>query len=124
VSETGGKHADHVVRAFPRPSNDSSIGEALTTFDIERRGSMMTLELTRLQDSFTGPVLGPGDNGYEDARKVWNAMIDRRPAVILQCADTSDVVSAVRFAREQDLLTTVRVVDTTSPASPCATAAP
>ena len=52
--------------------------------------------------------MAPGDGDYDQTRKVWNAMIDRRPAAILRCADTSDVVEAVRFARERELLTTVR----------------
>jgi FAD/FMN-containing dehydrogenase len=58
--------------------------------------------------TFRGPVLRSSDPGYDDARKIWNAMIDRRPALIAMCTGTSDVVQAVRFAREQRLLTSVR----------------
>jgi FAD/FMN-containing dehydrogenase len=50
-----------------------------------------------------GPVLQPGDPGYDDARAIWNAMIDRRPALIARCAGTADVVAAVNFARENGL---------------------
>ncbi len=50
----------------------------------------------------------PGDPGYEEARRVWNGAIDRRPALIARCRDAADVVAAVRFAREQDLLVAVR----------------
>jgi FAD/FMN-containing dehydrogenase len=55
-----------------------------------------------------GEILRPGADGYEDARKIWNGMIDRRPALIVRCAGAGDVVNAVRFARENDLLVSVR----------------
>jgi len=67
-----------------------------------------TSDLETLRDGFDGQVLGPADEGYDQARKVWNAMIDRRPAAILRCANTADVVKTVRFARERDVLTSVR----------------
>jgi len=51
-----------------------------------------------------GPVLLPGGAGYEEARTVWNAMIDRRPAIVVRCLGTGDVIAGVRFAREHDLL--------------------
>jgi len=54
-------------------------------------------DLDALRSSFTGTVLAPGDPGYDDARKVWNEEIDRRPAVIAQCAGAADVSAAVRF---------------------------
>jgi len=55
-----------------------------------------------------GRVLLEGDPGYEDRRWGWNAMFDRRPAIIVMCGGTADVVEAVRFAREQRLETAVR----------------
>ena len=55
-----------------------------------------------------GAVLLPGDIGYDDARRVWNGLIDRRPALIVQCAGVSDVVETVRFAREHPMPVTVR----------------
>src|SRR3954469_3097654 len=50
-----------------------------------------------------GPVLRPGDPGYDEARAIWNGLIDRRPALIVQCTGSADVVDAVNFARDQDL---------------------
>jgi FAD/FMN-containing dehydrogenase len=55
-----------------------------------------------------GSLLTPDSPGYDEARAVWNAMIDRRPGLIVRCADTTDVVRAVRFARAHDLLVAVR----------------
>jgi hypothetical protein len=51
-----------------------------------------------LQAEMRGPVIQPDDAGYDDARAVYNAMIDRRPAAIARCADVADVMTAVRFA--------------------------
>ena len=51
-----------------------------------------------------GELLRPGDAGYEEARKVWNGMIDKRPALIARVASVADVIDAVNFAREHDLL--------------------
>lgn len=55
-----------------------------------------------------GTALRPGDVGYDEARHVWNAMIDKHPALIAQCTHASDVALAVRFAREQGLPLTVK----------------
>ena len=57
---------------------------------------------------FDGQVLTPGSRGYDRARSVWNAMIDHRPKLIVQCASVGDVVTAVRTARERDLEIGVR----------------
>ncbi|MGW4563193.1 FAD-binding protein [Streptomyces sp. NPDC004561] len=64
--------------------------------------------LAALREDLVGDVLAPGDPGYDEARTVFNSMIDRRPAVIAQCADAVDVVRAVRFGRELDLPIAVR----------------
>ena len=55
-----------------------------------------------------GEVIVPGDDAYDVQRRVWNAMIDRRPGAIVRAAGAGDVVAAVRFAREHDLLVSVR----------------
>ncbi|MFD0314078.1 FAD-binding oxidoreductase [Streptomyces flavalbus] len=64
--------------------------------------------LAALREELSGEVFAPGDPGYDGARTVFNAMIDRRPAVIAQCADEDDVVRAVRFGRDLDLNIAVR----------------
>jgi FAD/FMN-containing dehydrogenase len=53
-------------------------------------------------------VLTPGDRAYEEARRIFNAAIDRRPALIVRCRSAAEVVEAVRFAREYELLVSVR----------------
>ncbi len=55
-----------------------------------------------------GALLRPGEAGYDDARKIWNAMIDKRPALIACCAGVADVISSVNFARDHNLLVAVR----------------
>ena len=62
----------------------------------------------RLRNSVHGPVIGPEDEGYDEARSIWNGAIDRRPAWIARCTGVADVVAAVHFARERDLLVAVR----------------
>src|SRR4051812_10694549 len=57
----------------------------------------------RLCGSVDGSVLVPGDQGYDEARTVWNAIVDRRPMVIVGCASVRDVITAVRTATEQGL---------------------
>jgi FAD/FMN-containing dehydrogenase len=58
--------------------------------------------------SFGGALVLPGDPGYDEARSVWNADVDRRPAVIARCASPGHVVAALAFGREQGLEISVR----------------
>lgn len=74
-------------------------------------GDAITLRGADVQDlaaAMRGTVLVPGQAGYDDARRVWNGMFDRRPALIARCAAPSDVMRAVTFAREHRLFTAVR----------------
>jgi hypothetical protein len=61
-----------------------------------------------LRAHFRGALLEPGEEGYDEARRVWNGAIDRRPALIARCAGSDDVAAAVRFARERRLPLSVR----------------
>ena len=60
------------------------------------------------QNTLLGTLLRPNDEGYDEARAVWNGMIDRRPRLIARCAGAADVTSSVQFAREYDLEIAVR----------------
>jgi FAD/FMN-containing dehydrogenase len=61
-----------------------------------------------LRGRLRGFLLLPGEPGYDDARCIWNAMIDRRPALIARCLGVADVVTCVNFAREQDLAISIK----------------
>jgi len=58
--------------------------------------------------AFRGDLIEPGDPGYDEARAVYNGMIDRRPRLIARCADTADVIAAVNLARDTDTTLAVR----------------
>src|SRR5687767_9842339 len=64
--------------------------------------------LTSFMTGLHGEVLLRGDPGYEQARRIWNGMIDRYPALIVRCTDTTDVIACVNFAREEGLPLAVR----------------
>jgi len=64
--------------------------------------------LAGLRETVRGPVLTPADPGYDEARSIWNALIDRRPALIVQCSGAADVVDAVNFAREQGFVLSIK----------------
>jgi hypothetical protein len=78
---------------------------------VKLSGGETTIERAAVQDlraSLSGTLLAPGADGYESARHVWNGMIDKHPALIARCTNTADVVHAVTFARERELLLAVR----------------
>jgi len=72
---------------------------------------MTTLTLKAKEDIkgiVRGNILVPNDTGYEEARQIWNAMIDRRPALIAQCVQTDDVPPVIQFARKNRLELAIR----------------
>ncbi|MHC4226669.1 MAG: FAD-binding oxidoreductase [Planctomycetota bacterium] len=70
---------------------------------------MVTQEsVEKLKTSLRGELIQPHDNGYDETRKVYNGMIDRRPGLIARCADVADVITAVNFGRENNLLVAIR----------------
>jgi FAD/FMN-containing dehydrogenase len=78
---------------------------------IEQRASRDIIDesaVETFQQSLRGSLIRRGDPGYDDARAVYNAMIDRHPALIARCAGVADVISAVNFAREQGLRVSIR----------------
>ncbi len=64
--------------------------------------------LNRLRETFGGEVITPGDDAYDDARRVWNAVFDRRPAILVRPTSVGDVATAIRFGREGDLEIAIR----------------
>jgi FAD/FMN-containing dehydrogenase len=78
---------------------------------VTRTGAETTVSkaaLKELQHGLRGPLIMPGNSEYEAVRKVWNGMIDRHPALIARCSGAADVMQAVDFARDNDLLVSVR----------------
>ncbi|MBP1776524.1 MAG: FAD/FMN-dependent dehydrogenase, partial [candidate division NC10 bacterium] len=70
--------------------------------------SLLIKATENLKGSVKGKVVLRDDPNYEGVRKIWNAMIDRRPAVIVRCATEDDVPSAIRFARQNGLDISIR----------------
>jgi hypothetical protein len=69
---------------------------------------MASISTNDMRMRFRGALVRPGEEGYDEARRIWNGAIDRRPALIARCAGADDVVEAVRFARARELLISVR----------------
>jgi hypothetical protein len=63
---------------------------------------------TAFQQSFSGDLQRPTDEGYDEARQLWNGMFDKRPAIVAMCTGAADVIDAVNFARENGLRVAVR----------------
>jgi FAD/FMN-containing dehydrogenase len=85
-----------------------AMGELAAMTGGGRRIGLPAADVEGLRASLRGSLLLPGNPGYDDARRIWNAAFDRRPAMIARCSGTADVMRAVDFARTHDLLTAVR----------------
>jgi FAD/FMN-containing dehydrogenase len=78
---------------------------------IDRDGKSLEIDSVRvdaLRASLRGTLIGPNDAGYHEARAVWNAMIDRMPALIARCIGTADVIACVNFARETGIAVSMK----------------
>ena len=64
--------------------------------------------IQEFRTTLRGSLIEPQDPGYDDARKVYNAMINKHPRLIVYCADVADVIRSVNFARENSLLLSIR----------------
>jgi hypothetical protein len=65
-------------------------------------------DIQSLRAAFHGELLEPADSGYNDARRIWNASVDKHPGLIARCSGVADVITALNFARENSLLTAIR----------------
>src|SRR3990172_7181462 len=105
----GGWHA--IILCATRAGLKKRSEGALTMRAKTREGREIDLKqdtLDGLKMRLRGPIFVPGDAGYEESRTVWNAMIDRKPAVVARCLGVADVIACVRFARENDRLLCIK----------------
>src|SRR5687768_17085840 len=72
------------------------------------RSALQETDLQEISSAIRGEIINPGDATYDVARKIYNGMIDRRPALIVRAADESDVISTIRLARERQVDLSVR----------------
>ena len=79
----------------------------ITTLD-GAKGDIASDSVEELRARVKGQVLLNGDSGYDEARSIWNAMVDKKPSFIVHCAGTSDVVQAVNFARDNNILLSIK----------------
>ena len=71
-------------------------------------GELQKSSIDEFKAHFRGDVLLPADAGYDETRQIWNATIDRRPALIARCKSPEDVLQSVKFARKNELLVSIR----------------
>jgi FAD/FMN-containing dehydrogenase len=75
---------------------------------IGSKAAISTEDIDALGKKLSGSLIRAEDENYDEARQIWNGMFDKRPAVIVRCADVADVMDTVRFARDRNLLVAVR----------------
>jgi FAD/FMN-containing dehydrogenase len=76
--------------------------------EVDIMESLRSGSITQLTENIQGTIVLPGDRYYDKVRKIWNAMIDKRPAVIVQCRGAGDVVKALTFGRENEMDISIR----------------
>ena len=79
-----------------------------TDTTVDRAAGVAERAAQELAPALRGELITPADAGYDDARRVWNAMIDKRPGAVARCADVADVIACVRFCRSHDVVAAVR----------------
>jgi hypothetical protein len=105
---------DAKAKGFLRPgsgrncSNCVSGNDELRTILMTKASDINPSAINEFRARLRGKLLRPGDEEYNTARQVWNGMIDKHPALIVRCAEGSDVVNAIRFARNERLTVAVR----------------
>src|SRR5919197_1411863 len=85
----------------------NSMGDLPVTTSKGAGARLKAADVAAFKASLRGTLRCPGEAGYEEARRVWNSMIDKRPALIAHCAGVADVIQAIHFARTYDLLVAV-----------------
>jgi hypothetical protein len=90
-------------------ANDVELPEQLAAIGLDGKPiALARADIKEFRASLRGQLLLAGNDGYEQARKIWNGVFDRHPALIARCANSDDVVKAVNFARSHGVLTAVR----------------
>jgi FAD/FMN-containing dehydrogenase len=96
-----------VLHSYEQEEEEAMVGVHGTTLD----GATTILSdalVDELRGTLRGRLIRPGDEAYEQGRRVWNGNIDRRPALIVRCAGVADVIAAINFARDNQLVLAVR----------------
>src|SRR5215467_15647086 len=95
------------------PTETSVRAHASSDAATEHRSQKGMIDISKdaiesLKSKIKGRIIQPTDSSYDQVRQIWNAMIDRRPALIVRCAEASDVPHAISFARENGLEISIR----------------